>query len=39
MENTNIQRAIDTLNIEAEAVKEQIKHLDEQFIKAVRTYR
>ena len=35
MENTNIQRAIDTLNIEAEAVKEQIKHLDEQFIKAV----
>ncbi len=35
MENINIQRAIDTLNIEAEAIKEQIKHLDEQFIKAV----
>ena len=33
--NINIQRAIDTLNIEAEAIKEQIKHLDDQFIKAV----
>ena len=35
MKNINIQRAIDTLNIEAEAIKEQIKHLDDQFIKAV----
>ena len=35
MKNINIQRAIDTLNIEAKAIKEQIKHLDDQFIKAV----
>jgi len=35
MEKINIQRAIDTLNIEAEAVKDQISHLDNQFIKAV----
>lgn len=33
--NINIQIAIDTLNIEAKAIKEQIKHLDDQFIKAV----
>ena len=35
MEQINIQRAIDTLNLEAEAVKDQIKHLDDNFVKAV----
>ncbi len=35
MEQINIQRAIDTLNLEAKAVKDQINHLDDQFIKAV----
>lgn len=35
MKKINIQRAIDTLKIEAQAVKDQIKHLDDQFIKAV----
>lgn len=35
MVKINIQRAVDTLSLEAEAVKDQIKHLDEQFIKAV----
>ncbi len=31
----NIQRAVDTLLIEAQAIKDQVKHLDEQFIKTV----
>ena len=35
MKNINIQRAIDTLKIEAKAIKEQIKHINDQFIKAV----
>lgn len=35
MKKINIQRAVDTLKIEAQAVKEQIKHLDDQFVKAV----
>lgn len=35
MKKINIQRAIDTLKIEAQAVKDQIKHLDDQFVKAV----
>ncbi len=35
MKKINIQRAVDTLIIEAQAVKDQIKHLDDQFIKSV----
>ncbi|MFA6913949.1 MAG: KpsF/GutQ family sugar-phosphate isomerase [Endomicrobiia bacterium] len=35
MKKLNIQRAIDTLLIEAQAIKDQVKHLDEQFVKTV----
>lgn len=35
MKKLNIQRAVDTLLIEAQAIKDQVKHLDEQFIKTV----
>ncbi|MDD3053368.1 MAG: KpsF/GutQ family sugar-phosphate isomerase [Endomicrobiaceae bacterium] len=35
MKKLNIQRAIDTLLIEAQAIKDQVKHLDVQFAKAV----
>ncbi|MDD5022078.1 MAG: KpsF/GutQ family sugar-phosphate isomerase [Endomicrobiaceae bacterium] len=35
MKKMNIQRAIDTLNLEAQAIIEQIPHLDNSFIKAV----
>ncbi|GAB1401392.1 KpsF/GutQ family sugar-phosphate isomerase [Elusimicrobiota bacterium] len=35
MRKMNIQRAIDTLNLEAQAIIEQIPHLDENFIQAV----
>ena len=35
MKQINIQRAIDTLNLEAQAVKDQINHLDDQFVKAI----
>lgn len=35
MKKINIQRAIDTLKLESSAVKDQIEHLDGQFIKAV----
>ncbi|MDD5102219.1 MAG: KpsF/GutQ family sugar-phosphate isomerase [Endomicrobiaceae bacterium] len=35
MKKLNIQRAIDTLLIEAQAIKDQVKHLDAQFAKAV----
>ncbi len=35
MKKINIQRAVDTLIIEAQAVKDQIKHLDDQFVKSV----
>ena len=35
MKKLNIQRAVDTLLIEAQAIKDQVKHLDEQFVKTV----
>lgn len=35
MKKINIQRAIDTLNLEAQAIIEQIPHLDDNFIQAV----
>lgn len=35
MKKMNIQRAIDTLNLEAQAIIEQIPHLDDNFIQAV----
>ena len=35
MKKINIQKAIDTLKLEASAVKDQIEHLDKQFIEAV----
>ena len=35
MKKINMQKAIDTLKLEATAVKDQIEHLDKQFIEAV----
>ncbi|MDD4166615.1 MAG: KpsF/GutQ family sugar-phosphate isomerase [Endomicrobiaceae bacterium] len=35
MKNINIQRAIDTLKLEAQAIIDQISHLDDNFVKAV----
>jgi len=35
MKKINIQKAIDTLKLEASAVKDQIEHLDKQFTEAV----